>query len=75
MKNIVKNIIAIVLIFIAISLIFSSIEYSTPEIKTIGLSDLAIQMNEEKVKEIVVQENDLTVTLKENDTKEKIRNT
>jgi cell division protease FtsH len=73
MKNIVKNIIAIVLIFIAISLIFSSIEYSTPEVKTIGLSELATQINSDQVKEIVVQENDLTITLKENDTKEKMR--
>jgi len=65
MQKLFKNIGIIFLVFLFISGLF--ILYGTPEQKPeqISLSALAQQVNEEKVKEIQVINNDLTVTLKD----------
>ncbi len=72
MRNFIKNLIIILLVFFAISGIV--MVYNTPikKVKEVTLSTLASQINEEKVKEIQVEGDKLDITLK-NDVKEKSR--
>jgi cell division protease FtsH len=75
MKNLFKNISALLIVFLLISGIF--ILYSNPGQKPekVSLSDVASQINSDAVKSIDVQNDSLSVTLKdgkvENSTKEK----
>ena len=64
-KNLLKNLIFILGIFFLISVVFSLIATSDKEIKTIGLTELASQINNEKVGKVVVSGNDLEISLKD----------
>jgi cell division protease FtsH len=64
-KSLLKNFIYILGIFFLISAVFSLITASGKETKNIGLGELALQINEEKVEKIIVNGNDLEITLKD----------
>lgn len=61
MKNLSKNLLFVVLIFFAISAIFSLISKPTEE-KSISLSQLTQDINQGKIKQIKILENDLEIT-------------
>jgi len=72
MKNLIKNLLIILIVFFVISGIVMI--YNTPPQKTqeVTLSDLANQINDSKVKDIQVENDNLNITLGDN-TKEKSR--
>jgi cell division protease FtsH len=63
-KNLIKNLIYILGIFFLISIVFSLFSLGTSKAKNITLTELAGQINAEKVDHIVVSGNDLEITLK-----------
>jgi len=72
MKNFLKNIIIILIVFIIISGIVMLFNAPAPKVNDITLSDLANQINNSQVKEIQVSGDSLDITLNDN-TKEKAR--
>lgn len=72
-KNITKNLLLAFLVFLLISALFSFFSIQTEKPETVALSQVAQEVNEEKVKEIVVEGNDLTVVLREGDKQQKAR--
>ena len=76
MKNIAKNIVIMVVILILFTILFSDIftgfdPNTEKENKPVTLSDLAIWVNDDKVSEILITDNNLEIILKD-DRKEKI---
>ena len=66
MKSLLKNLFIIIVIFLAISSLFSFFSNSSKdEIKKITLTELARQINEEKVEKITVKGQELEITLKD----------
>ncbi len=63
-KNLLKNLIYILGIFFLIAIVFSLFSFGTNKTKTISLTELASEINAEKVDHIVVNGNDLEITLK-----------
>jgi len=61
MKNLLKNIAIIILIFLAISSVFSLFSHPFENIKEISLTQLAQDINQEKVKKITVSGQDISV--------------
>lgn len=61
MKNLIKNILIIVLIFLAISAVFSLFSNPFENIKTVPLTQLASDINAGKVSKIVVSGTDITI--------------
>ncbi|HOW12880.1 MAG TPA: ATP-dependent zinc metalloprotease FtsH [Candidatus Pacearchaeota archaeon] len=61
MKNLTKNLITILLIFLVISSIFSLLSTSVQEEKNISLSELVNDINNEKVKKITVSGSSVSV--------------
>ena len=72
-KNLSKNLLWAFLAFLLISALLSFFSMPSEKSEPITLSQVAQQVNEDKVKEIVVEGNDLTIILKEADKKEKTR--
>ncbi len=70
MKTFTKNILIAVLVFIFISSLFSVLRVPSDKIEEVTLSQLATQVNDQKVSEISVESNTLNITLKEGDKKE-----
>jgi len=66
MKNLIKNIVIILVIFILVSAVFQLIGGSQQTVKQISLTDLAQQINEEKVSVIKISDQTLNITLKDN---------
>jgi len=63
MKNLIKNLIIILLIFLFVSAVFSLISQMNQKPKGVTLSELANQINQENVSKIVIQNQDVDVTL------------
>lgn len=63
MKNLAKNIFIILIIFLAISVIFSLFSQKNPPPKGITLTGLVQQINDGKVSKIVINGQDINVTL------------
>lgn len=72
-KNLSKNLLWAFLTFLVISALLSFFSMPSEKLEPVTLSQVAQQVNEDKVKEIIVEGNDLTVILKEADKKEKTR--
>jgi cell division protease FtsH len=64
MKNLLKNFLIIIAIFLVVSSVFSIISSPTPK-ETITLSQLTEKINESGVEKIIVQENDLQIYYKD----------
>ncbi len=67
----VNNILIAFLVLFLISAIFSLFNVENKKVESISLSQLAEEINEGKVKSIVVEENNLTVLLKDGEIKQK----
>ncbi|OGZ33967.1 MAG: cell division protein FtsH [Candidatus Portnoybacteria bacterium RBG_19FT_COMBO_36_7] len=65
MKNLAKNIFIILIIFLAISLIFSLFSGQSQELKGVTLTGLVQQINEEQVSKIVIKGQDVNITLRD----------
>lgn len=65
MKGLLKNFLIILILFILISGIFSMFGSSQNNPKAISLTELAQQINQDKVEKITVNEQDLTIALKD----------
>ncbi len=65
-KNLIKNIIYIIAIFFLIALVFSPWMQTKEQPKTIGLTELVGQINQEKIDRITVNGSDLEITAKDN---------
>ena len=61
MKNLAKNLIYVVLIFVLISAVFSMFYQPFEKVKEISLSRLVEDINQEKVKKITVSGNDISI--------------
>ena len=72
MKSFVKNLVYAILVFVVLSALFSLMRAPKDAIETVALSQLAAQVNEGIVKEIAVENNDLSITLSD-DKKEKAK--
>ncbi len=72
MKNLVKNLLIIVFIFLVVSAVFSIFSQRTQQPKNITLTELAVQINEEKVSKITVSGQEIEIVLND-DSKEKTR--
>lgn len=70
MKHLFKNLLIAFLAFLVIAGFFTLVYQPTGKVEEVSLSTLAQQINNEKVSKITVQENDLSVELKDG-TKEK----
>ncbi len=70
-NDLVRNLLTIILLFIFMASIFTLFDISEEKPKEISMSKLVQQVNEEKVKEIVVKEDKVEIILNdENNTKE-----
>ncbi|PIW75246.1 MAG: cell division protein FtsH, partial [Candidatus Portnoybacteria bacterium CG_4_8_14_3_um_filter_44_10] len=65
-KNLIKNIIYIIAIFFLIAVVFSPWMQTKEQPKTIGLTELVSQINQEKIGHIIVNGSDLEITAKDN---------
>jgi len=65
-KNLIKNIIYIIAIFFLIAVVFSPWMQTKKQPKTIGLTELVSQINQEKIDHIIVNGSDLEITAKDN---------
>ena len=65
-KNLIKNIIYIIAIFFLIAVVFSPWMQTKEQPKTIGLTELVSQINQEKIDHIIVNGSDLEITAKDN---------
>jgi cell division protease FtsH len=65
MNDLVKNFLSVILIFILLSLLFSIFSRAPGERKTISLSELALNIQEGKVKEVVISGEDILVYFKD----------
>ena len=72
MKNLIKNVLIFFIVFLVIAAIFSSYNFTKPKIKDADTSQLITQLNNEEVKSIEIEENNLLVTLKD-DAQENIK--
>lgn len=72
MKTFLKNLVYAIFVFIALSALFALVRAPKQTIETVTLSKLATQVNEGSVKEIAVENNDLSITLSD-DKKEKAK--
>ena len=66
MKNLAKNFVFILLIFLLISAIFGLFSQTPQKEKEISLTQLVQDINQEKVKEVVISGNDISVTYQDN---------
>ncbi|MEK7520021.1 MAG: ATP-dependent zinc metalloprotease FtsH [Patescibacteria group bacterium] len=73
MKAFGKNLLYAVLIFLFISAAFSLFRSPAEQITEVTLSQLATQINDDKVAEVTVEGSDLSVVLKEGSVKEKAK--
>ncbi len=67
-NDLVKNLLMIILLFVFLASVFTFFDISQEKPKEISMSELAQQVDEEKVKEIIVKEDRAEITL--NDEKE-----
>ncbi|MFH0840400.1 MAG: ATP-dependent zinc metalloprotease FtsH [bacterium] len=65
MKQISKNILIFVAIFIAIAVVFTLSKVDSTDIEKIGLQKMITEINEEKIENIVVEKNELSIKLKD----------
>jgi len=65
-SSFMKNILTIVLIFIMFTSIFALVDISEQKPKDISVPELASQVNDEKVKSIVVKDNSVEIVLNDN---------
>lgn len=66
MKNLLKNFFIILILFALVSGLFSLLTSGQKNVKQISLTELAQQINDEKVNKIIVQDQTLQITLKDN---------
>jgi len=66
MKNLLKNFLVILILFILVSGIFSMLSSSQKSPATVSLTELAQQINDEKVNKITVNGQSLEISLKDN---------
>jgi len=66
MKNLIKNFLIVLFIFFAISAVFTLFTQNPAKEQSIPLTKLAIDINQEKVKEIVVSGSDISITYQDN---------
>ena len=64
MKNLAKNFVIIFIIFLAISALFTLLSQPFEKVQEISLTQLAKEINNENIKKIVVNGNDLQITYK-----------
>jgi cell division protease FtsH len=62
-KDLIKNLLVIVLLFVFTASIFALFDVSEEKPKEITLSELASRINEEKVKQIIVKQKDNTIEI------------
>jgi len=67
-QNLAKNLIVVVIIFLIISGVFSIITKPFEPVNTISLSELVQDINQGKVKDVVVVGNNLNITFQDNTT-------
>ncbi|MBI4708649.1 MAG: ATP-dependent zinc metalloprotease FtsH [Candidatus Portnoybacteria bacterium] len=70
MKNLFKNLIIVLIAFLIISALFSVFSKSPTEPKKITITELAQQINEERVSKIAVEGQKVTITLTDNSQEE-----
>jgi cell division protease FtsH len=75
MKNFVKNILIAFIVFLVIASIFAMYKTPITEPEEVPLSDLAAKINEEKVKRIEVEEDDLKIILLDDEEKKSRKET
>ncbi len=63
MKNLIKNFIIFLIIFLAISGIFGALNYSTEKVETVNIQKLLEQIDKNEIKKISVQGNRINLTL------------
>jgi len=66
MKDFVKNLLIVFLIFLAISAVFSMFYGTADKIEKISLSQLVDQINQEKIQKIIVEGDQLSIEAKDN---------
>ncbi len=69
MKNLIKNFIVFFVIFIAIAVLFSFYDKGDNKSSVVGIETLISYINNEEVDSIIIEGNNLIVTLKNNDKK------
>lgn len=72
MKNLFKNFGILIVVFILVAILFSSLENISGDSKRVGMEVFINQINNEKVKSVVVEGPKMTVTLKD-DTEEIVK--
>jgi len=63
MKNLIKNFVIFLIIFLAVSGIFGTLNFSAKKVENISLQKFLEQINKEEIKRIVVEGNKLNITL------------
>ena len=66
MKNLFKNISIILIVFVIISVIFSLLTNQNSSVKSVSLTELAQEINDQKVQTITVNGQSLDISLKDN---------
>jgi cell division protease FtsH len=66
MKNLFKNISIILIVFVIVSVIFSLLTNQSSSVKPVSLTELAQEINDQKVQTITVSGQSLDITLKDN---------
>jgi len=66
MKNLFKNISIILIVFVIVSVIFSLLTNQSSSVKPVSLTELAQEINDQKVQTITVNGQSLDITLKDN---------
>jgi cell division protease FtsH len=65
MKNLIKNFLLFLGIFLIIAAVFSAFAGNSGDVKTVGIETLINRVNQEEVTELVVSGNKITATLKD----------
>ena len=65
MKNLAKNFILILLIFLVISAVFTLFQQPFEKVKELSLTQLVEEINQEKIKKVVVSGNELQIVYKD----------
>ena len=66
MKNLIKNFLIFFIVFLLVAALFSSFGSFTPKVPIVGVETLINQINESKIKAVVIEGSQLKVTLKDN---------
>jgi len=75
MKNLIKNFLIVLFIFFVISAVFTLFSQNPAKEQNIPLTKLAMDINQEKVKEIIVSGSDISITYQDNTKAKAIKET